>query len=627
MAEEERASSTPTGAQVPESTSTTNPTSTIEESLPPEVLVGNPLPSQGSEASVHQESALRIPTPPEDTIEEPGSGGRTAASPASTEEEETPAASGEPSTPTAARLLRSPSVLSDGTGPRPDPPSVLGHREVVAVDYEWVHEFLPRGGDAAETGGSSPSSRPRTTIHDIDNGDDNEVRHRGPAAPPKDATPRYISVPSLDERDQDEDEGHYHQNQNHHPHDPFDADQYDNDVVDYHLDDDEDHRHHLKRVESLLRDDAGGVSGSPLPSVWEHEELLVVPPSMAAEVSQEEEGTTEDVWETAVERQDPRSRTTAPATSSSSEGVPFSSSSPKMRESPAPSYRPIISITEARVYDAPPLEQRLGPSDNDDEDVVNVVGNAVDRGVGGAAAFLPRRDDDEDGLAAPPRTTRSAPPQRSRRNPSPSEPSDRSTRFHTHSRPPPSGVPTQHGFSQYQTPGAPILVRGGRRKIRLRLQEETTRGATSASAATSNGKGSRRSLLGHLRSKSSQMMWGSRDFKNNQLDNSHLDGPSQANGVDGKGPSSYSNGLSSTGPAGIVDRGILTVSWFDGTSAIELQEHVRTSVLRKLGLEKNVDLADMRILDDTTDPPEGTEFYTKWLSVFFPLVKGRFCAP
>jgi hypothetical protein len=55
-----------------------------------------------------------------------------------------------------------------------------------------------------------------------------------------------------------------------------------------------------------------------------------------------------------------------------------------------------------------------------------------------------------------------------------------------------------------------------------------------------------------------------------------------------------------------TDRGHISVSWFTGTSAIELQEHVRRSVLRKLRLPPNTQLADLRILDESQDPPEGS---------------------
>jgi len=54
-----------------------------------------------------------------------------------------------------------------------------------------------------------------------------------------------------------------------------------------------------------------------------------------------------------------------------------------------------------------------------------------------------------------------------------------------------------------------------------------------------------------------------------------------------------------------VDRGRVTVSWYEGTTALELTEHVRTAVIRKLDLRGTTKLADLRILDETTNPPEG----------------------
>jgi len=54
-----------------------------------------------------------------------------------------------------------------------------------------------------------------------------------------------------------------------------------------------------------------------------------------------------------------------------------------------------------------------------------------------------------------------------------------------------------------------------------------------------------------------------------------------------------------------VDRGIVTVSWYEGTSSIELQEHVMKSVTRKLKLNNSQTLNDIRILDTRVEPPEG----------------------
>jgi len=53
-----------------------------------------------------------------------------------------------------------------------------------------------------------------------------------------------------------------------------------------------------------------------------------------------------------------------------------------------------------------------------------------------------------------------------------------------------------------------------------------------------------------------------------------------------------------------IDRGRVTVSWYEGTTSMELLEHVQNSVKRKLGLDKNSKLSDLRILDEGFDPPE-----------------------
>jgi hypothetical protein len=54
-----------------------------------------------------------------------------------------------------------------------------------------------------------------------------------------------------------------------------------------------------------------------------------------------------------------------------------------------------------------------------------------------------------------------------------------------------------------------------------------------------------------------------------------------------------------------IDRGSMTVSWYEGTTSLELQEHVRTSLIRKLGLKGTVKLDHFRILDETVHPAEG----------------------
>ena len=54
-----------------------------------------------------------------------------------------------------------------------------------------------------------------------------------------------------------------------------------------------------------------------------------------------------------------------------------------------------------------------------------------------------------------------------------------------------------------------------------------------------------------------------------------------------------------------AERGRVTVSWYEGTNSLELTEHVRNAIIRKIGLEGNMKLAEFRILDDTSNPPEG----------------------
>lgn len=54
-----------------------------------------------------------------------------------------------------------------------------------------------------------------------------------------------------------------------------------------------------------------------------------------------------------------------------------------------------------------------------------------------------------------------------------------------------------------------------------------------------------------------------------------------------------------------MDRGSITVSWFEGTTSTELQEHVRKSVARNMCLKDTVELTHVRIIDESIDPPEG----------------------
>lgn len=111
----------------------------------------------------------------------------------------------------------------------------------------------------------------------------------------------------------------------------------------------------------------------------------------------------------------------------------------------------------------------------------------------------------------------------------------------------------QHGMNAQMIPTPP--AGGGRRKITLRLQEDTH-------------DSSRKSFF----------------FRRS---NRNLSSPLQAIEEGG------------------IDRGTVTVSWFEGTSSSELQEHVRKTVIRKMNLESDARLADLRIIDESEIPHEG----------------------
>jgi len=79
----------------------------------------------------------------------------------------------------------------------------------------------------------------------------------------------------------------------------------------------------------------------------------------------------------------------------------------------------------------------------------------------------------------------------------------------------------------------------------------------------------------------------------------------------------------------VVDRGTITVSWYEGTTSSEMQEHVTNCVLRKLnsslqGESKGtkIKLEDVRLLDESVDPreevvlcpflPDGSQFLLRF---------------
>lgn len=62
----------------------------------------------------------------------------------------------------------------------------------------------------------------------------------------------------------------------------------------------------------------------------------------------------------------------------------------------------------------------------------------------------------------------------------------------------------------------------------------------------------------------------------------------------------------------LIDRGTITVSWYEGTTSAEMQQHVYNCVLRKLKSnnasnagENKKKLEDVRLLDENVVPHEG----------------------
>lgn len=132
------------------------------------------------------------------------------------------------------------------------------------------------------------------------------------------------------------------------------------------------------------------------------------------------------------------------------------------------------------------------------------------------------------------------------------------------------------------------MSNGGRRKIFLRLEEDVVN-----TQQNNKSKGFRNGILGHIRKKSSSIMSFGGKRRGQSLssfdDLDHLD--------------------NETSLFTAVSRGKITVSWYEGTSSLELQEHVRRCVVRKLvrsqGVSNCIELDDLRILDETIEPPEG----------------------
>lgn len=146
----------------------------------------------------------------------------------------------------------------------------------------------------------------------------------------------------------------------------------------------------------------------------------------------------------------------------------------------------------------------------------------------------------------------------------------------------------------------------GRRSITLRLLEEVD-----ASFADNLGKLTpfKRLNLRRFRSLSLSTVVVPNESKIDMTDRQNNSNNGGSNSNSG-GSSSNNNG--SSGENHVIDRGIISVSWYEGTTSAEMTEHVFNCVLRKLrsGMPNSSNgekkkLEDVRLLDENVVPHEG----------------------
>ena len=167
----------------------------------------------------------------------------------------------------------------------------------------------------------------------------------------------------------------------------------------------------------------------------------------------------------------------------------------------------------------------------------------------------------------------------------------------------------------------PPTTHPGRRSITLRLLEEispppsTTTNIASPLLKSVKSLGSLNNTpFRSLRRFRSLSLSGTSVSSANGVDNSH-----NTNGMttlDEKAPSPQGgNKLSGYESGSTIDRGLIVVSWYEGTTSSEMQDHVFNCVLRKLngdkkkmsgGSAKSIKLEDVRLLDENVTPHGGT---------------------
>jgi hypothetical protein len=143
----------------------------------------------------------------------------------------------------------------------------------------------------------------------------------------------------------------------------------------------------------------------------------------------------------------------------------------------------------------------------------------------------------------------------------------------------------------------------GRRTITLRLQEEVddVNRANNTNAASQLTAFRRLSSLRRFRSLSLSTVMVPLDEKG-KVDLATHDLPGSTNASKGEDAHESST----------IDRGIITVSWYEGTTSTEMQQHVYNCVLRKLKAnnaseagENKKKLEDVRLLDENVVPHQG----------------------
>ena len=163
------------------------------------------------------------------------------------------------------------------------------------------------------------------------------------------------------------------------------------------------------------------------------------------------------------------------------------------------------------------------------------------------------------------------------------------------------GVISGSGLVGWSQPPPP-----GRRCIRLRLVEEAHVANTSSSSSSSASAGGESTLRGGLRSSILNSFRKKPKHRGRTMSDAGPDRVGLAPSPLGIPEKQESSGTidSAAVLARQIDRGVITVSWYDGTGSAELNEHVLRSVRRKLGLAEGITLRDVRIIDESVEPSE-----------------------